>query len=160
MFSVDNFDLIDYSEKFYKIILLDFILFLIRVIVSGLILMFCFSKVGVSNFDIKSYMLYFLLGGAVTYILAFMYFMYKCVKNGKHVSKLNYKNYFWSALIGPIAILIQIAILIFTNSVKHTPVIGNILYFLSWSSFGLVWVSGIAFSFLLDREYHNISCTP
>ena len=163
MNTIENFsfgDLFKDPLKVLKDIIIDLIIFLIRVIIVGIILSYCVNRIGVSGYDIMSYIKYFFIGGAIAYVLSFIYFMYKCIRKGNHISKLYYKRYFWAALCGPLAVLIHAGILFASNFIVDIPELGWIIYFIIWSGIGLMLIPGVWFNILLDGAYLVTPCTP
>lgn len=142
-FSLSSLDPLDFIKKTMKKVLF----FILKVVLFGLLISFIMKKSGlVDDQTTKTYIMYFLIGGVSMYIVTYLYLLYQ-VRNSK---KIDYKKLATASLTGPSVILTHIIILVICNFLSVAPEIGILIYLLSWSTFGIVGVSGILYTSALE----------
>jgi hypothetical protein len=150
-FSASELDPMTYVKNVMKKVLY----FILQVIVAGLIISFAMKKSGlVDDQTMKTYMMYFVFGGISTYILTFLYLWYKC----KGKKDIDYKKLAKASLLGPSVIITHIILLYVCNLLKVVPEIGILIYLLSWTTFGIVGVSGILYTSALSIAEKTSYC--
>lgn len=151
----ENFSLSD-LDPMSKIKAIGKFLFvwLIKVIVFGLIIYTVMNKTGLMDqASIKNYMLYFIIGSVVMFLVTFGYFAFLCRKN-----KLDMKKLAELSLLGPSVILTHVIALVVASFLIDIPEIGLIIYGIAWSSIGVTLVAGILYSIGLGVAEYKAEC--
>ena len=146
--SVENFSLSSLNPvEFIKSTMKKVLFFILKVVLFGLIISAIMKQSGlVDDQTMKTYIMYFLIGGVAMYIVSYLYLLYT-VRNKKPI---DYKKLATASLLGPSVILTHIIILVVCNFLSVAPEIGVLIYLLSWSTFGIVGVSGILYASALE----------
>jgi len=149
-FSVSDLDPMSKIKAIGKFLLI----WLIKVIVFGLIIYTVMSKTGLMDqASIKNYMLYFIVGSIVMFLVTFGYFAFLCRKD-----KLDMKKLAELSLLGPSVILTHVIALVVCSFLVDIPEIGLIIYGIAWSSIGVTLVTGILYSVGLSVAEYKAEC--
>jgi uncharacterized membrane protein len=157
-FSVPGLDFLD-PTKMLKDILISFLFYLLKSCVFGYIIYLTFKHTGLLyEYSIKNYIIFFIIGSIVLYLVSFLYFMYRCYNNGVNTSDMNYEAYAISSILGPVFILSYIIFITIVTFIKVTPLVGTILYMFTTVSFLIVLSTGIAFNSSFELAYSLTKC--
>ena len=154
-----SFEMMTNPKKFFMDMLKNLVIFIIKVIVAGLIFYMIMKKVGLTDdHSIKNYLLYLMIGSIVMYCVSIVSMMLECYSSGTPFEKMNFMKFAKSSFFVPLFVLIHIIILIICGFLKVAPEIGILIYMLSWTSFGIVIGTGIAYNLTYAGVKHFVQC--
>lgn len=157
-FSVPGLDFLD-PTKMLKDILISFLFYLIKSCVFGYIIYLIFKHTGLLyEYSIQNFIIFFVIGSIILYLVTFLYFMYRCYNNGVGLSDMDYESYAISSVLGPVFVSSYIIFLIVVNFIKVSPLIGNILYMFTTVSLLIILSTGIAFQSSFELAYSLTKC--
>lgn len=157
-FSVPGLDFLD-PTKMLKDILITFLIYLIKSCIFGYIIYLTYKHTGLLyEYSIKNYIIFFIVGSIVLYLVSFLYFMYRCYNNGVSTSDMDYKGYAISSVLGPAFVSSYIIFIIVVSFIKVTPLVGTILYMFTTVSLLIVLSTGIVFNSSFELAYSLTKC--
>lgn len=151
----ENFSVSDLNPmNKIKEIAIFLLVLLIKVIIIGLIFYTIMGKTGLmQEASIKNYFIYFVAGSVTMFAITFAYFAFLCRKN-----KFDAKKLAKLSMLGPSIVAAHVIILLISPFIKDIPEIGIIIYGLLWTSFGVVLLTGIMYSFGLGVAEYKAGC--
>jgi hypothetical protein len=134
-----SFNPINWIKTFFKKI----IEWIVKAIVVGIVLMIVVGKSGLMDEkSFHNYMTYLIIGSIVLYSGAFIYFMYLC----RDQDPKDYKEIALCSIVGPVVIIVQILLLVFSKFIYDVPEIGPLIYFILWTPLGIGITGGSLFA--------------
>lgn len=156
METVENFSLDDLNPvSFIKKSLNTLLYFLLKVVIFGVIILVIMNRTGLMDDQtVKTYILYFVVGSILMYLVTAAYLWYQCRTN----KTIDYKKIAKTATLAPAVILAHVVLLIICSFISVAPEIGGLIYLFSWTSFGVVLVSGTMYTLALDVAERTTYC--
>ena len=154
-----SFEMMTDPKKFFMDMLKKLILFMAKVIIVGMIIHFIMEKTGLTDdHSIKNYVKYLVIGSIVLYIVSMANMVLDTYLAGAHLDTALFKKFVKYSLFAPVFVLVHTILLFVCGFLQETPEIGIIIHLIAWTSFGIVLVTGIAYSLTYDAvllaEFH------
>ena len=150
-FSLDSLN----PMNFIKAAMKGVLYFLLKLVIFGIIISVAMKQSGLmDDRSMKTYIMYFLIGSITMYIVTYLYLWYQCRNN----KTIDYMKIAKTSILGPIAIITHIVVLMITSFLEVAPEIGILIYLLSWTTFGVVGVSGIIYTSALEIAQKTSYC--
>lgn len=138
-------------KKFFEDIIIDLIIFLVKVIIFGYIIYYTMKKTGLTEeATIKNYVKYFVAGSLALYTLSMLNMIYDCYMAGVEVHKMRFTSFAKASTFVFVFTLVHIIALVICTFLKLAPLLGFIVYELAWGSTFIVLITGIVYNLTYD----------
>jgi heme/copper-type cytochrome/quinol oxidase subunit 3 len=149
-FSVSDLNPMNKIKEMAKFLLIC----LLKALVAGFVIYFVMAKTGLKDqASIKNYLIYFIVGSVVMFLVTFGYFAYLCRSD-----KFDAKKLAKLSILGPSIVLTHVVILVVSSLIVDVPEVGLVVYGIVWSSFGIVLITGIMYAIGLTVAEKTASC--
>ena len=129
--------------------------FLIKVVISGLLIMIIMKQTGLMNEQtMMTYGTYLVVGSISMYMLTAVYLRYQC----RGQKTISYEQIAKTALLAPAVIAVHLIALIVFGLISSAPEVGVLIYLLSWTSLGAMLVTGILYTTALEIAEKTSYC--
>jgi hypothetical protein len=154
-----SFEMLTDPKKFFEDIVLDMLIFLIKICIFGYIIYYTMKKTQLTDdHSIINYVKYLVGGSIVLYIVSILNMIYDCYMAGTELEKMSFMKLAKSSLFAVVFIFVHIIVLIVCSILKFTPEVGIIVNELAWGTMYIVLITGLVYRITYDSVQLAVGC--